>query len=112
MDVFKDKSWVKFRRIDDGYKECLNAFLDHAFATSADNNKILCHCSICANRFYHEREIMRGHLIIKGIDADYGKCILVFHGEPIMSDDEADDVMVDDAFNNENYGLTVTCMIR
>ena len=75
MDVFKDKSWVKFRRIDDGYKECLNAFLDHEFATSADNNKIPCPCLICSNRFYHEREIVRGHLIMKGTDADYHKCV-------------------------------------
>ena len=75
MDVFKDRSWVMFRGTDDGYNECLNAFLDHVFATSTNNYMITCPCSICANCFYHEREIVRGHLMMKEVDADYQKCI-------------------------------------
>ena len=96
---------MKFRRIDDGYKECLNAFLDHMFATSVDNNKISCPHSICANHFYDEREIIRDHLIIKGMNAGYQKFIWTFHRKPTISDDDADDDIVDDAFNDENYGL-------
>ena len=105
MEVFRNKSQVKFRIIDGGYKECLNAFLNHAFATSTDNNKIPCTCSICSNHFYHKREIVGGHLIMKGADADYHNCIWVFHGEPTMSDDDSNNYMVDDIFNNKNYRL-------
>ena len=41
---------------------------------------------------------------MKAMDTDYHKCIWIFHGELTMSDDDVDDDMVDDSFNNKNYG--------
>ena len=104
MDVFKDKSWVKLRRMDNEYMEYLNAFLDHAFSTSAVDDKILCPCTTCANRFHHEREVVRVHLLMKGMDANYRKHVWVYHGEPILSDNDGNDEMLDDQFNHESHG--------
>ena len=73
MDVFTDKSWVRLRRMSSEYEECLDAFLDHAFATSSIDNKVACPCALCGNRFYHERETVRGHLLMKAMDGDYQK---------------------------------------
>ena len=104
MDVFKDKNRVMLRRMDNEYMEYLNAFLDHAFATSAVDDKISCPCTTCANRFHHEREVVRVHLLMKGMDANYHKHVWVYHGEPILSDNDCDDEMLDDQFNHENHG--------
>ena len=81
MDVFEDKSWVKLSRINKYYMRALDKFLDHAFATSAKDNKIACPCRTCANRHYFERATVRAHLIMKEMDVDYQKCIWNFHGE-------------------------------
>jgi len=62
---------VKLQRIDNEYKECLDAFLDHAFTTSSNDDKIACPCVIYANRFYYVREIVKGHLIMKEMVLDY-----------------------------------------
>ncbi|XP_056689684.1 uncharacterized protein [Spinacia oleracea] len=86
MDLFLDKSWVKLNRAREEYRNALVTFLDHAFATSAVENKIACPCGNCANRFYHERELVMKHMIMKGMDIDYQKCIWVFHGEPRVCD--------------------------
>ena len=104
MDVFKDKSWVKLRRMDNEYIEYLNAFLDHAFATSAVDDKISCPCTTCANRFHHKREVMRVHLFMKGMDANYHKYVQVCYGEPILSDNDGNDEVLDDQFHYKNHG--------
>ena len=104
MDVFKDKNWLKFRRIDPKYKECLNAFLDYTFATSSSNNKIPCPCLTYVKCVYHERKAESGQLI-KKINTNYQKNILAYHKEPTNSEDDGDNDMIDDKFNNENYVL-------
>ena len=71
MDVFKDKSWVKLRRMDNEYMEYLSVFLDPAFATSAVDDKISYLCITSANRLHHEREVVRVHLVMKWMDANY-----------------------------------------
>jgi len=49
IEVFKDTSFVMFRRIDNEFKECLNAFLYHELTSFANNDKNTCLCSTCAN---------------------------------------------------------------
>jgi len=96
MDVFEDKSWVKLKRMDNEYMKYLNAFLDHAFATSAIDDKISCPCITCTNQFHHERKVVRVHLLMKGMDCNYHKHVWVYHGEPILSDNDGNDEMLDD----------------
>jgi len=98
-----DKSWVKLRRMSSEYKECINAFLDHAFVTSSIDNKIAYPHALCGNRFYHERETLRGHLLLKAMDGDYQKDIWVFHGEHSFTDYDSDRDVVDDEFIYENH---------
>jgi len=100
MDVFKDKSWVNWRRIENKYKEYINAFLDHAFATFAVGDKITCRCVTFVDRFHHKREVVRFHPLMKGMDVNYHKHVWVYHGEPILSDNDNDRVMLDDSFNH------------
>jgi len=64
MDMFKDKSCV-MRRVSDEDKECLDAFLNHAFATSAIDNTIAWPCGLCYNRFYYDMDTVRDYLFIK-----------------------------------------------
>jgi len=78
MDVFNDKSWLKLWRIDNEYKKYLDVFLDHAFVTSSNDNKIAYPCAICGNQFHYEKEIVRGYLIMKEMDLDYQKYIWIF----------------------------------
>ena len=68
MDAFKDKSLVKLRRMSDEYKECLDAFLDHAFTTSPIDNTIVCPFTLCCNRFCYARDTVRCHLFMKAMD--------------------------------------------
>lgn len=103
MDVFTDKSWVKLRRMSSEYKECLDAFLDHAFATLSTDNKIACPCALCGNRFYHVREIMRGHLLKKSMDGDYQKGIWVLYGEHSLTNYDSDNDAINDEFIYENH---------
>ena len=95
---------MELRRTDNEYMDYLNAFLDHVFATSAVDDKISCPCTTCTNRFHHEREVVRVHLLMKGMDANYYKHVWVYHGEQILSDNDGNDEMLDDQFNNESHG--------
>ena len=85
MNVFKDKSWVKLRRMSNEYKECLDVFFDRAFATSSIDNKIACPWALCGKCFFHERKAMRGHLLMKAIDGDYQKGIWVLPGSKALT---------------------------
>jgi len=76
-----DKSWVKLRRMSSEYKECLDAFLDHAFTTLSIDNKTSYPCALSGNRFYQERETVRVHLLMKAMDGDNQKVIWVLHRE-------------------------------
>ncbi|XP_021739868.1 uncharacterized protein LOC110706279 [Chenopodium quinoa] len=101
MDVFADKSWVKLNRVHGQYRVALTSFLDHAFATNAIENKIACPCGICANRLYHEKHIVMKHMIMKGMDVDYQKCIWVFHGESgFIVDDDCLEGILNNASDN------------
>ena len=103
MDVFKDKRWVKLNRMSDEYKKCLDAFLDHAFATSAIDNTTARPYALCCNRFYYDRDIVRGHLFMKVMDVDHQKGIWVLYGEQSITDCDSDDDIVDDEFTWENH---------
>jgi len=104
MDVFEDKIWVTWSRMDSDYKEYLNAFLDYAFTNSALVIRLHAHV-VCGNRFHYEREVIRCYLLIEGwtlvILNMYG---FIMGANSIESDNEDDDDMSDDQFDHGNHG--------
>lgn len=44
-------------------------YLDHAFSVRAEEDEIACPCKKCYHRFWHCRDEVYDHLIVKGVDS-------------------------------------------
>jgi len=65
------------------YDEGLRNFIEFAFATSAQQNRVLCPCRDCGNNYWLEAKDLRDHLIFTGFMDGYSSWI--HHGEGMSS---------------------------
>ncbi|CAN6172856.1 unnamed protein product [Urochloa humidicola] len=75
-----DKSWLRAPRWSVEYDEGLRNFIELAFSTSAQHNRILCPCLNCGNNYWLEAEDIRDHLISVGFMDGYTSWILLGEG--------------------------------
>ena len=76
VDIFSNKSWPKYRKVFRAlpeFKDCLNAFLNHAFSTIAFDGTIYCPCKLWPNHYVHGRDIVYEHLKLNGMDKCYAQ---------------------------------------
>ncbi|WVZ63949.1 hypothetical protein U9M48_013539 [Paspalum notatum var. saurae] len=78
-----DKGWMRAPRWSVEYDKGLSSFIEFAFTTSADKNRILCPCRSCGNNYWLEAEHVRDHLISVGFMDGYTTWI--HHGEGMWS---------------------------
>ncbi|CAN1180949.1 hypothetical protein LINPERHAP2_LOCUS35056 [Linum perenne] len=88
-----DKSWMNKPRSSDEYMHGLNNFLDFAFGSpNCRDDKILCPCKNCSNRYWFSREDVIDHLIFSGFVRNYTHWVLhgesSFHAPPSMDCEE------------------------
>ncbi|XP_021846923.2 uncharacterized protein [Spinacia oleracea] len=74
-----DRKWMHAKRCSDDYELGVEDFISFAVEHSEDENNILCPCVECNNMVRLGVEVIRDHLITKGINQLY-KCWLS-HGE-------------------------------
>ncbi|KAL2921269.1 Pescadillo-like protein [Bienertia sinuspersici] len=114
-----DRSWMHAqgfsRRQQITYRNGVKNFLDFAFKDTNPNSgaKLRCPCLRYQNYFDQDRETMRAHLFLVGIDPDYNPWI--FHGEghslkgtdQEMSEDEGDDFEDEDPLVSDDLASLV-----
>jgi hypothetical protein len=82
LDTFQmDKSWMTLSRVSLAYLAGVDRFIDFAFSNTA-NSRILCPCLKCLNSIYQTRIVVRTHLVINGMVANYVQWH--YHGEPFI----------------------------
>ena len=74
-----DKSWIKWSRKTDEYKDGLNKFLDFAFEQQSIEGRIICPCHSFRFKKWLTRVEAYDHLTQKQFPAEYTKW--VWHGE-------------------------------
>ena len=74
-----DKSWIRWSRKTDEYKEGLNKFLDFAIERQSIEGRIICPCCICRFKKWLTRAEAYDHLTRKQFPVEYTKW--VWHGE-------------------------------
>lgn len=84
-----DKTWVDLDRSSDEYRHKLKLFLDEAFAKSIREDKILCPCKKCCNRYLNDKKTVEGHLLWHGMDLLYRTARWTHHGEPYTNEEES-----------------------
>ncbi|GMJ09515.1 hypothetical protein HRI_004620700 [Hibiscus trionum] len=119
-----DISWMNLPRVSVDYRNGVQAFLNFAFASASEENKILFPCKKCANINWYTREVVHEHIIVTGFVPGYRKW--VFLGELTPRSDSStsnpsyppnshrrslreDDIegMLRDAFNMHDYHQSV-----
>ncbi|KAF8409402.1 hypothetical protein HHK36_005478 [Tetracentron sinense] len=80
-DMSMDKSWMQKDRASPEYLNGVVEFLNFAFARTRYDDKILCPCTKCSNRFVKNREEVHGDLLWNGIIERY--IHWTSHGEDI-----------------------------
>uniref|UniRef100_A0A0E0P4T9 Transposase-associated domain-containing protein n=1 Tax=Oryza rufipogon TaxID=4529 RepID=A0A0E0P4T9_ORYRU len=83
-----DKGWMKASRSSIEYNIGVNKFIDFALSTSASDNRILCPCKTCGNRYWLGEHEVREHLICDGFLAGYTSWI--HHGESMLNSKPSD----------------------
>ncbi|CAN0905483.1 hypothetical protein LINGRAHAP2_LOCUS23699 [Linum grandiflorum] len=86
-----DKSWMIKPRSSVEYIQGLNNFLDIAFGSpNCRDDKILCPCKNCSNRYWYSRTDVNHHLICCRFVRNYTRWVLhgesSFHAQPSMDD--------------------------
>ncbi|KAF7114861.1 hypothetical protein RHSIM_RhsimUnG0074200 [Rhododendron simsii] len=77
-----DKDWMAIKnRWSEQYKQGVESFIEFAMANSGAQAKIRCPCIDCLNSKTLSSEVVRIHLMLKGIDSSYKTW--VYHGEPV-----------------------------
>ncbi|XP_057803207.1 uncharacterized protein LOC131018507 [Salvia miltiorrhiza] len=74
-----DKSWMSKNRMSDEYKAGVEAFMQFATQNLTNEELISCPCSACGNLTSKKVELVRLHLLSRGMDLTYTKWI--WHGE-------------------------------
>ena len=86
MDIYgkMDKSWIDSGdRLSRKYVDGIDQFLMFAFTGKGADSLIYCPCRQCANRYYFSRDVVREHLLNKGMLRKYK--IWTSHGESYPS---------------------------
>ncbi|KAF7113327.1 hypothetical protein RHSIM_RhsimUnG0137300 [Rhododendron simsii] len=77
-----DKDWMAIKnRWSEQYKQGVESLIEFAMANSGAQDKIRCPCIDCLNSKTLSSNVVRIHLILKGIDSSYKTW--VYHGEPV-----------------------------
>ncbi|KAF7138355.1 hypothetical protein RHSIM_Rhsim07G0185300 [Rhododendron simsii] len=77
-----DKNWMRIKnRWSKQYKQGVESFIEFAMANSGAQVEIRCPCIDCLNSKTLSSEVVRIHLILKGIDSSYKTW--VYHGESV-----------------------------
>ncbi|XXG42239.1 hypothetical protein AAC387_Pa01g2562 [Persea americana] len=86
-----DKSWMLqyHDRFSQSYIDGVNSFIEFAKATSGGSRVIKCPCNYCCNGFKHDYEIVRDHLLRRGMLVSYDTWLQ--HGELPQSDESDED---------------------
>jgi hypothetical protein len=74
-----EKTWLSAPRTSPEYGIGVEEFIKFAVANSARNNRILCPCKLCGNRYWLVQNQVHEHLICEGFMSGYNSWI--FHGE-------------------------------
>ncbi|XP_027120615.1 uncharacterized protein [Coffea arabica] len=89
-----DRSWMSIKNyLDPKYLDGVDEFIKFAFLGKDPNCKLPCPCKVCNNFEDQTKEVMTNHLC-RGIVDSYTRWI--FHGEGFESDDENDDIEIND----------------
>ncbi|XXG53457.1 hypothetical protein AAC387_Pa03g1542 [Persea americana] len=98
-----DKSWMLLyqNRFSQPYIDGVNSFIEFAKANSGGSRVIKCPCNYCCNSFKHDYEIVRDHLLVRGMMVSYDTWLQ--HGELAQSDepDDSEDESGEDDDNEE-----------
>ncbi|XP_057775556.1 uncharacterized protein LOC130994528 [Salvia miltiorrhiza] len=78
-----DKLWMSKNRLSEEYEGGVDAFLKFAVERGCDSNFMSCPCTKCANTRKHKLSIVKGHIIMNGMDMTYKRWI--WHGEGLTS---------------------------
>lgn len=92
-----DRTWINGRLFSREHVNGVKSFMDFIGQRNEENAEILCPCTTCLNQKYHHQDIVRKHLLMRGMSSTYTRWI--HHGEnlevevvehPVNGDDNAD----------------------
>ena len=67
-----DKQWMKIKtRYLPEYEKEVDNFIEYARPSADSASRILCLCKMCVNKHFEYIDIVRVHLLDKGIDNTY-----------------------------------------
>ncbi|KAL4297218.1 hypothetical protein GQ457_12G026860 [Hibiscus cannabinus] len=89
-----DKSWMDYSRVSNVYRSGVESFLNLAFATSSQENMILCPCKKCVNSNWHEK--------LREKRAEY-EATASTHNSSVNAND-IDNQVIAEVFGLERYG--------
>ncbi|KAM6594430.1 hypothetical protein CsatA_002133 [Cannabis sativa] len=92
-----DKSWLRFNRASNEYKEGARSFVETIEKEANYPEKLLCPCKFCRNLSHEKVNLLYEHLVINGIDPTY--TIWFHHGEEAPRSDDIEEMNSFDAFN-------------
>lgn len=106
-----DKSWILSRnRNSKEYIDGVQGFINFAFMNrSKEAYHIKCPCTKSVNRFYHNLENVMGHIEMYGFDRSYQEN---FSASVSSNDNFRDDVTLDNAPVESNFGANMTAMVQ
>ena len=81
-----DKGWLKSPRSSSEFGHGVSSFIVFALSNSERNNRILCPCRQCGNRYWLGHTQVHEHLICYGFMFGYNTWI--FHGEKAVRDED------------------------
>ncbi|KAF4380758.1 hypothetical protein F8388_017112 [Cannabis sativa] len=79
LDIMFDKSWLRFNRASNEYKEGARSFVETIEKEANYPEKLLCPCKFCRNLSHQKVNLLYEHLVINGIDPTY--TVWFHHGE-------------------------------
>ncbi|KAH6811517.1 hypothetical protein C2S51_025279 [Perilla frutescens var. frutescens] len=96
-----DKTWIMLEdRTLPQYENGVQQFLDFAYSSKEQWEKIRCPCTRCNNVYFHTRDDVEADLFQYGILKEY--VIWMLHGEELDSSDNEEYGFDDKGMDNEN----------
>ncbi|TVU13487.1 hypothetical protein EJB05_40546 [Eragrostis curvula] len=92
-----DKEWMRAPRFSSEHDKGLTEFIELAFATSAEQNRILCPCKKCGNNYWIDAQDIRDHLIGDDIDQMLMEGLGMYDTGGLEANEESDDELDVDA---------------